>query len=269
MGSASKESPGDDAEFLTRAEHRSAVLDAVARHPQTRADLRDIADVSQSTIGRTLRDFEERRWIKRDGKYYQATQLGAFVAEGFREFVERLNIEHKLRDVWEWLPDESTGFTIEMCADAVVTVSDAEAPYRPVNRLKSLLRDTEQFRFAGCDVAFLEPSKDELCQQIKDGMRTEMINPPRVARYMRTSHPELFSETLASGNLTVRLHDALPDFGVCLFDDRVAVSGYDPDSVMVRVLVDTDSPTAREWAESVYMTLRRETPTVPLDTAPE
>lgn len=269
MVSAPKTSPLDDIEFIARADHRAIALEALAQGPETRADLRDIADVSQSTIGRTLREFEERQWIKRDGKYYEATQLGTFVAEGMREFIDRLETEHQLRDVWEWLPDESTGFTVEMCADAVVTVADADDPYRPVHRFIDLLQETDQFRFAGFDVAFLEPSKDELCQQIMDGMRTEMINPPRVARYIRSTHPELFSETLESGNLTIRLHEGLPDYGVCLFDDRVAISGYDPDSVMVRVLVDTDDSEARAWAESMYMSYRRETPTIAIETTAE
>jgi hypothetical protein len=36
--------------------------------------------------------------------------------------------------------------------------------------------------------------------------------------------------------------------------------------VAVRVLVDTDTPGAREWAESVYTSYRRRTPTTPLET---
>lgn len=44
------------------------------------------------------------------------------------------------------------------------------------------------------------------------------------------------------------------------------VCGHDPDSVTIRVLVDTDSQEAREWAEAEYAYYRRKTPTVPLET---
>lgn len=240
-------------------------LDAMARHPQTRADLQSMTDVSPSTISRTLREFEERNWISRDGKYYQATQLGAYVATGMRSLIERLSIEQQLRDVWEFLPPEDSGFNIELCADADVTLATADDPYRPVNRFLALLRETDQFRFAGLDVAFLEPCKDVLCKRIIEGMRTEMITPPRVATYIRSTYPELFSQALDSGNLTVRLHNSLPAYGVCLFDDRIAICGYDLDSVTVRALVDTPAPEAYEWAESVYRSFR-ETPTIPLET---
>jgi hypothetical protein len=133
-----------------------------------------------------------------------------------------------------------------------------------VNRFVSLLEESNRFRFVGFDVAMLEPCKDELCEQVVDGTHAELINPPRVAEYIRSNCPALFSETLESGELTIRLHDDLPPYGVSLLDDRVAICGYDPDGLTVRVLVDTDARRAREWAESFYESYQRETPTVPI-----
>lgn len=269
MISRSSDSALDDVEFLARSQHRVTALAALARRPQSRADLRAMTQVSQSTIGRTLREFEKRNWIKRDGRQYETTELGSFVALAISDVIDRVETERTLRDVWEWLPSEASGFTIDMCANATVTVAKADDPYAPVNRFLELLRDTDEFRFLGFDVALLEPCKDELCQRILDGMQAELINPPRVAKYIRQSHPEQFSSALESGNLTVRLHDDLPSYGVSLFDDHVAISGYDPDSVMVRVLVDTSDEEAREWAESIYNFYQHETPTIPLETPAE
>ena len=247
----------DDIQFLVRSEHRVTALAALAERPQSRADLRAVTGASPSTIGRTLREFEERQWIRRDGHRFEATQLGAFVAAGLRELVERIETEQKLRDVWKWLPTEASGFTIEMGADAVVTDAGADDPYGPVNRFVSLLRNTDQFRFVGYDVALLEPCKDELSQRIVDGMHTEIIDPPSVAKYILSTHGEHCSGPLSSGSLTVRLHDDLPTYGVSLFDDRIAISGYNPDSGTVQVLLDTDAPEARRWAESTYESYRR------------
>ena len=258
--------PLDDIEFLARSEHRVTALAALARRPQSRADLRAITGVSQSTIGRTLREFEERRWISRDGQHYEATQLGAFVAAGMWELIDRVETEQTLRDVWQWLPTEASGFTIQMISDAVVTVAEADNPYCPVNRFLSLLRETDQFRFVGFDLALLEPCKDELCQRIIDGMHTEIIDPPSVVNHIRSAYPEQFAAALESGNLTVRVHDNLPPYGVGIFDDRVAITGYDPSSGTVKVLVDTDAPEAREWAESIYTAHRRKIPTLALAT---
>ncbi|MDL5362228.1 winged helix-turn-helix domain-containing protein [Halalkalicoccus sp. NIPERK01] len=262
-------SPIDDIAYLARSDHRVPMLVALTVRPRSRAELWEMTGVSSSTIRRTLREFEDRRWIRRNGYQYEATRLGAYAASAMANLIERLETERKLRDVWHWLPGEDSGFTIDMCADAVVTVADADDPYRPVSRFASLLEGTDRFRFVGFDVALFEPCKEELCRRVTDGMRTEIIDPPRVANYIRSTCPELFSETLASGNLTVRLHDELPPYGVGLFDRRIAISGYDPDGVTVRVLIDTDDPGAREWANSVYESYRRTTPTIPLETIVE
>ena len=266
MESRTTSTPLDDIEFLARADHRVTALAALARRPQSRGDLRAMTGVSQSTIGRTLRAFEDRHWIRKDGGHYEATQLGAFVASGMRELIDRIETEQTLRDVWQWLPSEASGFAVEMVSDAVVTVAEADDPYRPVNRFTSLLRETDRFRFVGFDLALLEPCKDELCQRIIGGMHTEIIDPPSVVNHIRSAYPEQFAAALESGNLTVRVHDGLPPYGVGIFDDRIAITGYDPTSGTVTMLIDTDAPEAREWAESIYTAYRREIPMLALET---
>ena len=265
MGSSTG-SPIDDIAYLARSEHRAPTLVALTVRPRSRSELWEMTGVSSSTIRRTLNEFEDRNWIRREGYKYEVTPLGAYIASAVAELVERVETERKVRDVWQWLPDEESGFTIEMCTDAVVTVAEADNPYAPINRFRALLRNTDRFRFVGSDLALLEPCRDEFCQRVIDGMRTEIIDPPNVAEYIRSTYPELSAETLASGNLTIRLHDDLPPYGIGIFDHRIAICGHDPDSVSVRVLLDTDSPDAREWAESTYSFYRRRTPTVPLET---
>lgn len=265
MESSARGSPLDDVEFLARSDHRVVALAALARRPQSRADLRAMTGVSRSTIGRTLRAFEDRHWIRREGRHYEATQLGTFVAGGMEALLDRLETERRLREVWQWLPGEDSGFTVEMVSDAVVTVAAADDPYRPVNRFRSLLWETDRLRFVGFDLALLEPCSDELCQRIVDGMQAEIIDPPSVVDHIRSTYPEQFGEALDSGNLTVHVHDDLPPYGVGIFDERVAFCGYDPSTGTVQVLVDTDAPAAREWAESTYGAYRREIPTLALD----
>ena len=266
MRSSNTESPIDDIAYLARSEHRAPTLVALTVRPRSRSELWEMTGVSSSTIRRTLSEFEDRNWIRRDGYQYEVTPLGAFIASAVAELIERFETERKLRDVWQWLPDEESEFTIEMCSDAVVTVAEADNPYGPKNRFLSLIKETDQFRFVGSSLALLEPCRDEFCQRVLDGMQTEIIDLPSVAKYIRSTYPELSSETLASGNMTIRLHNDLPPYGIGIFDHRIAICGHDPDSVTVRVLVDTDSQEAREWAESKYSFYLRQTPTVPLGT---
>ncbi|WP_254766807.1 helix-turn-helix transcriptional regulator [Salinilacihabitans rarus] len=251
-------SPIDDIAYLARAEHRIPTLVALATGPLSRAELGDLTGVSSSTVRRTLREFEDRNWVRREGPRYGATQPGAFVAAAMEALIDRIEAERALRGVWQWLPGEESGFTIEMCSDAVVTVAEPDAPYRPVNRFLLLLAETDEFRFVGSDVALLEPCKDVLRRRIVDGMHTEIVDPPSVARYILSTYPDHCAAPLESGNLSVLLHDELPPYGLGLFDDRIAVSCYDQGSGAVRVLIDTDAPAAREWATATYASFRDE-----------
>lgn len=244
--------PVDDVAYLVRSEHRVAALVAMRARPRTRSELQEATGVSASTIRRTLSAFERRNWIRRTGYTYRTTALGAYVADAVAVLLDRLETERTVRDVWQWLPEEDSGFAIEMCADAVVTVAEANDPYGPANRFFELLRTTDRFQFVGSDLALLEPRREAFCHRIIDGLRAEVVGPGHVARYIRRTYPELFSKTLASGNLTARLAEELPSYAVGIFDDRVAVCGLDPDSVSARVLVDTDDEAARRWAAGKF-----------------
>lgn len=248
----------EDVEFLSRSPHRVTALVAMADQSRTRADLLELTGKSSPTIGRTLREFENRRWIERDGHEFATTELGEFVAGAIRELIERIEAERTLREVWQWLPTEAEGFQVEMGVDAVVTTATTEEPYSPVNRFSFLLEETDRFRFVGYDLGVLEPCRDELAERIVDGMAAEIVDPPNLARYVRTTYDDHCADAIASGNLTVAVHDDLPAYGVCLFDDRIAIIGNDTESGTVKVLLDTASPDARTWAEATYESYRRD-----------
>lgn len=265
----SRSSAIDDVCFLTRADHRVDVLEAVRAGPRTRADLQSATGVSRSTIGRTIREFEDRRWIRKRGDRYEATQLGAYVAAGLRELIDLVATEQILRDVWEQLPPDADRIPIETLSDAVVTKGSVGDPYRPVSRFRSLLADTTEFRFVGFELGLLEPCKDELCDRIVDGLRAEIIDPPQVATYIRQTYPDRSAETLRSGNLTVLLCEDVPPYGLALFDERIGICTYTPGTGTVQALVDTGSESARDWAESTYDQYRRLATPLSIESAPE
>ncbi len=268
MATSASSSPLTDVEYLARSPHRVTALSTLAERPRDRAALRELTGVSQSTIRRTLRVFEDHNWVRRDGDQYEATQLGAFVAAGIAELLDRLQTERALRDVWHLLPTEASGFTPSLWSNAVVTTAEPAAPYRPVNRFLSLLRGADRFRFVGFDLATFEPCLAELRNRCRDGLDAEIIQPPDVVDCLRSKPVEQSTQAFYSGRLTVRTHDAVPNCGFGCFDDRVALTGCDPDSGAVRVLVDTDDPAARDWVESRYQSFRRESTPLALEPSP-
>ncbi|AXR77239.1 helix-turn-helix transcriptional regulator [Natrarchaeobaculum sulfurireducens] len=245
-------SPIGDVAYLARSEHRVPALVAVTDRPRSRSELCELTGVSSSTIRRTLREFEDRSWIRKEGYRYTTTRLGDAIASGMTDLIGLVETERKLRDVWHWLPDEVSAFPVETWAKLTVTVAEPDSPYCPVNRFESLLTQTSKLRFLRPEVALMEPVLDELFGLIDDGAAVTLVDRPSCHSYFRSTYPERSSEMMSRNNFTVLEHDELPSYGVGLLDDRVIISCYGRDSGSVRAVIDTDVPAIREWAESVY-----------------
>ena len=251
-----RDSPIGDIAFLARSGHRIPTLTALIDRSRSRSELCELTGVSPSTIRRTLDEFEDRNWIQKDDYQYTVSPLGAAVASGMNDLVDQVETGQKLRDVWKQLPAVVVEFSLG--AGSTVTRAEHDAPYRPLNRYRALFRESNRFRFVGFDVGIYEACKDEFEQRTLDGLETEIIDPPSVARYMITTYPERCAALLDRDNMTVLLHDDVPLYGLCLFDDHIAVCVYNLDGGGMRALIDTDSQNAREWAESVYATYKAE-----------
>ena len=247
-------------EFLARSVHRVGVLDALAERPHDRADLRAATGASSPTVGRVLSDFEERRWVVRTGHEYELTPLGAFVADRFADLREAMETERTLRDVWQWLPREMEGFTVDLFADAVVSHPGPGYPYEPVDRITRLIEGTDSMRGFGTTV-LKSSNLEAACRAILGGTEFEYVYSPDVLAAVVSWNPERVAAAAACENCTTLVHDALPDgewCGLGIYDDRVGICCHDVETGALRAVVDTDSAAARAWAESEYERIRAE-----------
>lgn len=147
------ESPIGDIAYLARSQHRIPALIALTERPRSRSELCEVTGVSSSTIRRTLDEFEDRIWIRKDGYQHTTTRLGEVIATGMEDLLERIETERKLRDVRHWLPDEIIEYPIETWVAMTVTVAKLDAPYRPVNRFEIPLQETNELRFIRSEIA--------------------------------------------------------------------------------------------------------------------
>lgn len=247
-----RESPIHDIAYLARSEHRVPALLALSERPRSRSELCELTGVSSSTIRRTLTEFGERTWVRKQGYKYEATRLGAAVASWMDDLIGRVETERKLRNIWHWLPDEVVDCTIDGQSEMTVTLAEPDAPYRPVNRFESLLEQTSELRFLRPEVALMEPCLDHLFHRIQDGIEVTLIDRPSCHAYFFSRYPERSAEMLEQDNFTVLEHDNPPSHGIGLLEDRTTISCYEEGSGTVQALLDTDVPAIREWAESTY-----------------
>ncbi len=259
-GSGSDGAALAEIDFLARSEHRVGVLAALAAKPRDRKGLREATGASSPTIGRILSDFTDREWVVRAGQTYEATPLGRFVAERFGELRDAMETERTLRDVWQWFPREMEGFSIDLLEDAVVSYPGPGYPYEPVQRVTDLIEGSETMRGFGSTIV-KSGNLEAACRAILDGMEFEFVYAPDVLERIVAWNPEKIAEASACDNCTTLVHDGLPDADTCglgIYDDRVGICCHDAETNVLKAGVDTDSPAAREWAESVFERYRDE-----------
>lgn len=252
----SEGSPFVDIAYLSRSEHRVSTLVALTERPRSRSELCELVGVSSSTVRRTLDEFDDRLWIRKDGYRYAATRLGEAVASGMKDLIERVETERKIRAVWHWFPEEISGLPFETWSELNITVAEPDAPYRPVGRFESLLRETTTVRFLRPEVALMDPCFDLIHQLIDEGVDMTLIDRPQCHAHFLSTYPERSSEMVQRDNFTILEHDDLPPYGVGLLDGCVAISCYERSSGTVHALIDSDATAVREWANSVYETYR-------------
>lgn len=236
------------------------MLDALAEQPRSRADLRALTGASSSTIGRMLREFEERHWISREGHQYAATPLGGFVASGVIELVDRMETEQGLRDVMRWFPTDEVDFDVVRC------LSDAEivrwSPTNPdptlhVRRVAEWLGAADRVRVAANMVT---PSILEAIRKgIVHGEQTfEAVLTPDVFATVEND-PEMasvLSELVDSENYTAFAYDDLP-VRFFIADDTVGI-GLSDDEDFLRELVVSDDEDVFAWAADTFEAYRDE-----------
>lgn len=250
----------EDIEFLARSSHRAGVLEELMAGPRRRGELSEATGASSPTMSRVLGDFEDRRWLVRDGPAYELTRLGEFVAERFYDLRDAMAIERKLRDVWQWLPREMEGFSAALFADAVVSYPGPKYPYEPIDRLTELIKGTDRLR--GFDsIVYKSINNEAVCEAVLDGMELEYVYSPTALEGTVAWNPERVMEAASKDHCNVFVHEALPDGNRCglgIVDDRAGICCHDAETGALTAVIDTDAPEAREWAIETFERVRRE-----------
>ncbi|MCU4742887.1 DUF1724 domain-containing protein [Halobacteria archaeon AArc-m2/3/4] len=244
----------EEIEFLALSANRVAVLDALREGTHSRRDLEEITGASQPTLGRILRDFDERNWITRSDEGYEATATGQLVATGMTDLTEIVTTELKLRDVVRWLPTDELDVDLLALRDATITVPTQTRPSAPVRRTTDLLRTADEVRIVS--YAFNERSLEIVHRRtLEDGRAFEGV-------FSAAAIEALADDDLLRGRLRelvdseraeIRVHDG-PDpipLAVTITEDVAQLLLRDDDGVLQAAL-DAEDPRVLSWAREVH-----------------
>lgn len=248
--------PLDEVAFLANSANRVDVLSILDDDAHSRRELVEVTDASRPTVGRVLGEFEQRNWVSRDGRLYELTPLGRMVMNAFDNVLSVMETEQNLRTAVEWIPTERIDFDLELFTDASVSTPEPGASHQPINRFIELVKGAGSAR--GFGIATLAPkSAETLFQKACSGMDTEIIYPSDVLEDNLQSTPDIARNAINNGTLRPMVHEDLP-CGLYIFDNHVVIGGYNRDTGVLRVVLDTDAPEALEWADALYSRYRRE-----------
>jgi len=241
----------DEIEFLALSTNRVDVLSQLAKRPQTRQELGAATGASQPTLGRILRDFEERHWVTPGPDGYEATPTGRLVADGFGDFYSLLETERKLREIVEWLPTEELTFDLRALQESTITVPSQTRPGAPVSRVIDLIEDAEQVKILSH--AFNDRTLEAVTDWVAAGGSFEAVFSAAAIKPVANDAAlaGLLRELLDSETATVRIYDGPVPLAVTLTDSVVSLLVRD-DNGRLQAALDTDNPEVTDWAQEVY-----------------
>jgi hypothetical protein len=236
-------------QFVDYVRH-GPLLEALFVHgPLDRRDIESRLDVSRATSHRFTRWASDERLVRRVDGDYELTGTGQVVAEELLRAERVLVTADRLAPLLDVVCEDHQEFVVEPFADAVLTEATPGDPYAPVDRFLALVRESTTYR--GFNTTHVLPPSLDPDGALFEGVDAEVIVVPAVAESL-SGLP-----AAATGRLAVRTRDALP-YGLAIFDDRVAIGGYDEETGALRALADTDAAIARGWAERVWALVRED-----------
>ena len=240
--------PLDDVEFLARSPHRVRLLETLHSGPATRNDLQAATGIAQATLTRTLDDLLERRWLRKRGRTYELTPLGAVLAVEFDDLLETVAVMQRLQSLADWLPEFP--FDVRLLADATVTLPTNTDVLAHVQRAERLVDDaTTSWVLAGS--VFREALERQHERSTERDQRQVAVLSAAALDTAR-GDPEmvrLAREMLASGNVELYRYDGTFPVMLGLADDVAVVAPLD-ETGLPRGLIESTDPTVREWVEA-------------------
>ena len=243
-----------DTDLLGDIVRHGPVLEALRTEPLDRREIEARLDVSRATSHRFTQWLDEQGFVEKVEGRFRLTGRGETIADEVLRFEANVRTVHRLAPLLDTICEDHQEFVIEPFVDARVSRAEPDDPYQPVERFTSLLGESETFR--GFNTTHMAPLVlGRFHRQLFDETDAELIYLPHIVEKLFETYPERARKAIDSGHLALRTRDELP-YGLAIFDDRVGIGGYDESTGLMLVFVDTDSPIAREWAESVYASIR-------------
>lgn len=240
----------DDIAFLARTETRIDLLRRIADGPTDRDSLRETG-VPRETLRRTLKQFEERGWVRVTGTRCEPTPLGEHVLSAFERLRAEVAAAGDVADVVEHLPADLRELGLAPFLDAEVVEATARDPTAPVRHSAERIAEADRLLLVagGVTVETLTATRDA----VRDGQEFRAVFGPSVVATVRSEPTmrELLREVLVRDGTEVRVATEDVDYSVGVRDGMVGFGLVD-DAGRPAAYLATDDDRVVEWAKGTF-----------------
>lgn len=252
-------SPLEEIEFLARSANRVRALDVLTAGPIERRDLEERTGISRPTVSRILDDFEERGWVTRDRRRYEATNLGTATVRELTALLERFDALQTVSEVIRWFPSEGFDFDLGRLAGAEVVRPSKSDTLAPTRRIANRLDTADR----ACILSYaVIPAAMEACWRatIHGSHRVDVVFDSEALATVAADSTMMDRslEMLETGRTRVFHHDGDVPYVLFIIDGEAVELCLGSEDGAPRAVIETTDETVRAWAESVFDSYRRE-----------
>lgn len=256
-----------DIAYLTRSENRVRILESLSETSSTRRELEAETGIPRATVGRTLADFQERGWVRRDdGRVYSLTPAGRCVAASLTPFIERMAAIRKLGNMVAWLPTDEVAVDLRAFRDATIRRPERADPFAHVARATELLSAADSFR---CLVGVAPPPEFEQVMRdrvVAGALTTCHVITAEELAYLRDQPDRVHRwREYVEGGANLYCFDGAIPCNLLVFDDTVLIGNVQSNPDQQSALLECDSEAVVEWTNRLIDRYRRKA--APLDAA--
>lgn len=244
---------GESREFLLEVVRRGPLLEGLRGTSASAGRLVETVDMSRSTVHRALDALEEHEVVQESGGEYELTQLGEVLAGELRRFGRRARTARSLSPFLNAVRTNGTDVPVEHLDDATVIRRKPRQPHVTIHRIFELFERSDHVRMFSSVISPIYV--DMAYPKLMDGMQIQAVFEREVVDLMLSEYPQQAHDTIATGNFDVYAHPGDLPFELFVFDDRIGMAAHNREGI-AEVLIESDDPAARTWAEDRFETHR-------------
>lgn len=237
--------------YLSGSPARVTILEGLTEGAVQPADLVEFADVSRTTVHRTLTELTDRCWVQRVDGGYVATTAGTLALETYKDVRARFRTLERLEPFFAHVDADVTDLEIEWLRTAELVTATEANPHRPLEWYADRFGSLDGERLRGVSPTISRQLIGVHTPMISRGLPTKLVISDSTFQVIADRYPDEIRAAASQDHYDLYVADDTPTMGIMLFGETVFLGAFDGGGQLVAIVGSSDSR-LREWAAARY-----------------